>query len=168
MNSDRNVEYSEQSRDDAFADLIKQVRNENTKDYITNRIVQQMKWYSDKSKGCKQKYYRWMTATIMIGALVPVVSVFADGSIWIKALLAALGAAVTACNAYLSLHNFKDLWMTYRKTREALLRTLYYYFNNVGVFSQNSTKEEKDALLITICENELSGETGGWQTIMEK
>lgn len=160
--------YSGRSRDGDLSELIKQVQNEKTKDYITNRIVEQMKWYSSASRSCKQKYYRWMTATIVIGAFVPIVSVFADGSIGVKALLASLGAATTACNAYLSLHNFKDLWVDYRRARETLLRTLYLYFNNVGVFSQNGTQEEKDALLITICENVFSSENGGWQTIMEK
>ncbi len=67
------------------------------------------------------------------------VSVFADGAIWVKVLFVILGVAVTASNAYLSLHNFKDLWLTYRNIREALLRTLYCYFNHVGIFSQNNT-----------------------------
>lgn len=167
MNSDINAKCSGQSRDDALVGLINQVQNEKTKDYITNRIMEQMKWYSGKSRSYKKKYYRWMVATIVIGAFVPIVSVFANGSILVKALLAALGSATTACNAYLALHNFQDLWVTYRKTREALLRTLYYYFNNVGVFSQNNTQEEKDALLITICENEFSSESAGWQTAMK-
>jgi len=168
MTTDSRKENSRQSRDAALSNLIEQVQNEKTKDYITNRIVPQMEWYSSKSRSYKKKYFRWMTAVIMIGAFVPVVSVFADGSIWVKALLAALGAGTTACNAYLSLQNYKDLWLTYRKTREAVLRTLYFYFNNIGVFSQSGTQEEKDAHLITICENELSSETDGWQSSIEK
>lgn len=168
MSSDSSVECSGQSRDDSLFELINQVQNERTKDYITNRIMPQMRWYGNKSGRYQQQYYHWMTVTIIISALIPVASVFADGSIWMKALLALLGAVVTVCNAYLSLHNFKDLWMTYRKTRKTLLRMLYCFFNNVGVFSQDGTQEEKDALLITVCENELSNETDGWQTIMEK
>ncbi len=168
MKSKSNAEHAGKSRDDAFSELINQVKNENTKDYIINRVVQQMKWYSSKSRSYKKKYYCWMTASIILGAFIPVVSVFADGSIWVKALLAALGAAVTACNAYLSLHNFKDLWVTYRKNRETLLRALYLYFNNVGFFSQSGTQEEKDALLITTCENLFSAETDAWLTSVEK
>ena len=133
MSRDSNVNHSGQSRDDALLELINQIQNEKTKNYVTNRIVKQMKWYSDKSRSCKQKYCYWMTATIIIGALVPIVSVFADGSIWVKALLAALGSATTSCNAYLSLHNYKDLWLTYRKARETLLQTHYCFFQNAGV-----------------------------------
>lgn len=168
MTTDSREKNSKQSRDAVLSNLIEQVQYEKTKDYITNRIVPQMEWYSSKSRSYKKKYYRWMTAVIMISAFVPVVSVFADGSIWVKALLAALGAGTTACNAYLSLQNYKDLWLSYRKTREAVLRTLYFYFNNIGVFSQSGTQEEKDARLIILCENELSSETGGWQSSMEK
>ena len=167
MSYGSNGKNAGQPRDDALSEMINRVQDEKTKDYIANRIVEQMKWYSSKSRSCKQKYYQWMTVTIMIGALVPVVSVFADGSTWVKALLAALGAATTACNAYLSLHNYKELWVTYRKTRETLLRTLYFYFNNVGAFAQKGTQEEKDALLIALCEHELSSEHEGWQTLVE-
>lgn len=81
MITDSREENSRQSRDAALSNLIEQVQNEKTKDYITNRIVPQMEWYSNKSRSYKKKYYRWMTAVIMIGAFVPVVSVFADGSI---------------------------------------------------------------------------------------
>lgn len=167
MNSDSNMEYSGRSRNDSLSELIDKVQSEKTKNYIINRIVPQMKWYSNKSRSYQQQYYHWMTVTIIISALVPVVSVFADGSIWVKALLASLGAAVTSCNAYISLHNFKDLWLTYRKTRELLLRTLYCYFNNVGLFSQSSTQEKKDELLISVCENELSEETDEWKNIIK-
>lgn len=108
-----------------------------------------------------------MTFSICIGAMIPVLSIFADGAI-IKILIAALGSAVTASNAYISLHNFKDLWMIYRSTREALLRTLYSYFNNAGIFSQNITQEEKDILLIDSCEEKMSYETDIWGSVIKR
>ena len=155
-------------RDTSLEYFISQIQCENTKNYITNRILPQMKWYSSKSSENKRKYHLGITISILLSAMIPVVSVFADGAIWVKVLIAALGAAVTACNSYISLHNFKDLWLTYRNTREVLLRILYNYFNNAGVFSQSNAQKEKDILLVNLCEEELSHETGGWFYLMKK
>jgi len=168
MDNQNSIDCNDYMREASLTDLIAQVQNGNTRDYITNRILPQMKWYSNKSRESKRQYYFWMTFSIFLGAMIPVVSVFADGAIWVKVLLAILGAAVTAINAYLSLHNFKDLWLTYRNIREALLRTLYCYFNHAGIFSQNDTQEEKDILLVSVCEEEISHETSDWLSFMKK
>lgn len=161
-------ESASNTRNAALNVLVSQIQNEKTKNYITNRLMPQMDWYSRKGRECKKQYHLWTTITIVLGAFIPVVSVFADGSIWVKALLVALGSIVTACNAYETLHNFKDLWITYRNIREKLLRTLYFYFNNAGVFAQENTQDAKDLLLINICENEISSEHSEWMSQMQK
>lgn len=158
----------QQSRDEALDPLIDQVENEHTKDYIRNRVVPQMKWYSKKSAECKRNYQRAMVGTIVLGALIPVVSVIADGEIWTKVVLAALGAGVTAINAYIALHKFEQLWLSYRSTREGLLRILYYYFNNAGVFRSPQTQEERDLLLINTCEDMLSSENNIWKAYQKE
>lgn len=38
------------TRDMLLKDLIEQVQNANTKDYILNRILPQLNWYGKKSK----------------------------------------------------------------------------------------------------------------------
>lgn len=166
-------------RDKVLVDMILSVKNEDTKRYILSRVIPQMDYYSKSSRKNKAEYIRYMTISIVLGALIPVLSVliptdFSDtgiarpGLLWtIKVLIAALGAGVTALNAYMSLHNFKDLWTTYRNTREALLRTLYAYFNNTDRFAKQRTQEERDALLIKLCEDELARENGSWRALVE-
>lgn len=168
MDRQNNVEYNSSIRDASLEYFISKVQCENTKNYIADRILSQMKWYSSKSYENKRKYHFWMTVSILLGAMIPVVSVFADGAMWVKVLIATLGAAVTACNSYISLHHFKDLWFTYRNTREALLRILYSYFNSAGIFSQSGTQEEKDILLVKLCEEELSHKTDEWFSLIKK
>ena len=154
-------------RDSPLQPLIEKITSENTKHYINSRILPQMKYYSTASRKCKKQYRRWMVASIIFAALVPVVSVFADGSVITKIIIAALGSAVTAINAYLALENSKDLWCTYRYSRETLLSTLYCYLNNAGVFAQMDMQEAKDSLLIEICEKEMMKETGNWITTIK-
>lgn len=155
-------EYINNIRNAPLISLAEQIQNSNIKNYILNRIIPQMEWYSDKGKNCKNCYYGWMTVSIILGALIPVVSVFADGSMGIKVLLAVLGASVTACNAYIALHNYRNLWLNYRNTRESLQRILYYYFNSAGIFVQCRTQEEKDVLLVNVCEEEMNNEAKEW------
>lgn len=64
-----------------------------------------------------------MTASIILGTTIPVASIFADGNILTKFIIAVLGAGVTATNAFLSLNNSKDLWMAYRIAYNTLLQT---------------------------------------------
>lgn len=165
MDGQNNKENNCNSRNAALIGLAAQIQSENTKSYLTGRILPQMEWYSAKSGECKKKYYRWMGASVVLGAVIPVISVFADGAVWVKVILAALGSSVTACNAFVALHNYKDLWLNYRNTRERLLRVLYSYFNNAGIFSKNMPQEEKDTLLVNICEEEMAGETGEWMKL---
>lgn len=136
--------------------------------YLDDRLLPQMEWYRKKSAESKKWYVRLMSASIAIGAMIPVFSVFTDGGIAMKALLALLGSAVTAINAMLALHNYKDLWNTYRKTREDLLQTLYYYFNNTGIFDGEETREKKDRRLIQTCEERMEQEHTGWSAMLDK
>lgn len=72
------------------------------------------------------QYLRWTTGSIIISGVIPIASVLADGGIFVKIFIAALGAAVTSISAYLNLQNYKDLWAKYRFNREWLLSTLYH------------------------------------------
>ena len=127
-----------------------------------------MKWYSEKSAHCKKWYIRLTAAAIVVGALIPVASVYSEGGAFMKAFIALLGSAVTAINAFLALFNYRDLWNAYRKTREDLLQTLYYYFNNTGLFDDEEEQEKKDRRLIKICEERMEQEHGGWSALLEK
>ena len=156
------------SRDAYLLEMASKVQSERTREYIIERIIPQMKWYSDKSNVYQKCYYRWMTASILLSAAIPVVSIFADGSIVIKLIISVFGAAVTAISAYLGVKNYKDLWRTYRNVRESLLKVLYYYFNDAGMFAQIDLQAKKDILLIDTCEKELSREMEEWLSIKLK
>ena len=167
QNKKTTSENTANSRNRPLSELAAEIQDARTKDYVENRLLPQMTWYSAKSREYKGQYYMLMSFSIVLGAMIPVTSLLLKGPLWVQVLIASLGASVTALNAYLSLNNSKDLWLTYRNTREILLRTLYFYFNNAEKFSKG-TAEEKDALLIEVCEAELARENGTWRSMMEK
>lgn len=121
MNSDNTWAPADNMRNAALNDLTAQVQNGKTRGYIAARLMPQMEWYSREGRKCKKRYFRWTMVAISSGALIPVVSVFADGSAWVKALIVALGSVVTVCNAYIAMNNFKELWLSYRSIREKLI-----------------------------------------------
>lgn len=154
-------------RHDMFQNWLKEVSNEKTRQYIEERVIKQMEWYRKKSSVCKAKYQHWMTVSIILSGSIPVVSVFADGGVIFKVIIAALGAAVTGIGAYLSLQNYKELWNIYRVNREMLLSTLYLYFNHVGVFNKDIDQNDRDAILIDLCERQFQQDFSSWKNIIK-
>ncbi|MBQ9521466.1 MAG: DUF4231 domain-containing protein [Oscillospiraceae bacterium] len=159
---------SSSARDAAIRKRVMQIDDEETRNYLLDRVLPQMVWYGKKVTQYRTMYFRLMAATILLGALIPVFSVGANSTA-VKVIIAFLGASVTGINAYIALHNYRDLWLTYQTTRETLIHTLYCYFNQAGVFSHNNmSAEDLNVLLVNVCEDTLSKEHGGWTTILQK
>ena len=152
------------SRDVAIRKRVMQISDEETRNYLLDRVLPQMTWYGRKSAQYQKMYYRLMVATIVLGALIPIFSLLAH-----PVVVALLGVSVTAINAYLALRKYHELWVSYSNVREDLLHTLYCYFNRAGVFAKkDSTQAELDVLLVDTCENAFSKENGGWAATMRK
>ena len=155
------------SRDEALRNRVMQMEDAETRDYLLNRVLPQMTWYSKKGAKYKTQYQRLMTLTIFLGALIPVFALLTNYTA-VKVIVALLGASVTGVNAYLALQNYHDLWLTYRSTREDLIHTLYCYFNHAGMFAQkDKSEQEMNVMLVDLCEDALSKETGRWTTIVQ-
>lgn len=152
--------------DEHLRRMAETVEDEKIRSYIIDRVMSQMKWYSAKSREYKKLYTWCEVIAIILGALIPIASVFANGTVFMKVLIALLGAGVTAVNAYSALNKYKDLWTSYRNTRESLLRLLYYYFNDMDTFAQAATQRDKDKLLIQLCETEMALENGSWRSLL--
>ena len=151
-------------RNKIFYEWVEDIPNEKTKGYVKERIIKQMDWYREKSAAYKMKYQSWTMVSIILSGTIPIASVLADGGLIVKILIAALGAAVTSINAYLNLQNYKELWNVYRFNREWLLSTLYLYFNKVGVFGGEMSQENRDIMLIEMCENCFRQEISDWRS----
>ena len=82
-----------------------------------------------------------------------------------KAIIAALGAAIAGVTSYLSIHNYKNLWESYRSIREQTYSLLLFYFTSSGVFAGKQL-EEQDQLLIELCEKVFKSESQTWKEII--
>lgn len=159
-------EDTKSSRHDGLDYWIKNMTNEDLKNYIQYRVIEQIDWYRNKSRKYKKQYQLWTVAALIIGALIPIFSVFSDGSILMKTAIAALGSSSAAISAFLTQQNYKELWQQYRNTRELLLSTLYLYFNQQGPF-KDGDQAARDGKLIEQCESYLSQEVQHWKGLRQ-
>lgn len=111
-------------RNNELNSWIDKISDENLKHYIRHRVLPQMQFYSNKSQKYKSSYFRWINASIFISFLIPIASVFSDGSILMKAVIAALGAAIAGITSYINVHSYKELWVNYRFIREQIYRPI--------------------------------------------
>lgn len=137
---------------DEFDFWLNGMTNENMKNYIKYRIIKQIDWFEVKGRYCKNKYQSFMFASIIISSVIPVLSIFADGSVLMKTVIAILGSVVSVIGSYITLQNFKELWVEYVSKKSILQNMLYMYFNCRGDFDIEDEKE-RNGKLIDTCEN---------------
>lgn len=154
------------NRNEQIGSWVDSVKDENTKTYMTTRVLPQMESYSKKSAECKKKYHFWATITIIIGIFIPVFSLFADGSIYIKVALTLSGSLMSGINAYLNLYNYQTLWSNYRYCREELLSILLQYFTVTGAFV-SLNEEERNKALVDACETVINSEKSDWRQMIK-
>lgn len=149
-------------RTDRLDYWVDNMKSEGTRNYIRSRIIPQMEWYS---RYCESRYRVMMTVSIIVSSIIPVVSIFADGTVCIKVIIALLGAVVTAISALISLQNYNELAVQYRNMREILLNVLYMYFNNRGEFALEQDQQARDGKLVDICEGYIMQEIASWKKL---
>lgn len=137
---------------DEFNFWLNGMTDENMKNYITYRIIKQIAWFEVKGRYCKNKYQSFMLASIIISSVIPVLSIFADGSVLTRTVIAILGSAVSVIGSYITLQNYKERWVEYVSGKSILQNMLYMYFNCRGDFDIEDEKERNEKLIDT-CEN---------------
>lgn len=153
MDANANIQTSEDSPKNAI------------ENYFTNRVDHQINYYNSKSSSYKKWHYTCQTVVIVCGALIPVFIGFADRWDYFKYVAALLGVAVTVAGSLATLKNYKDLWLSYRSTTEALTREKLLFENQIGA----TIGEDYDfKTFVFSFEQILSGEQSDWKTRLEK
>lgn len=134
-----------------------------SKSYIENRVLDQIDWYNKKSTENHIHFKKWMIASIVLSAFIPILTLLSDipCSLLIKLSITAASSAVTAISAIISLYHFQDLWVQYRANCEILQSILHRYLTNTGEF-RNSTDDDALNLLVMTCEEYMTKEFQTW------
>jgi len=129
------------------------------KDYLKNRLDNQIDWYDNKSVW-NQKWFKRLQVIAIIGAAtIPFLTGYiGEETQWIKITIGALGLVVAAITAILSLYQFQENWIEYRTTCESLKHEKYTYLTKTAPYDV----ENSFALLVERVETLISKENTNW------
>ncbi len=131
------------------------------KDYIENRVINQIKWYDSKAIHT-QKYYKSLSIfSFVLSSSIPLL-VLMDNKISEKYIVAFIGAIVSIISYIINICSYKDLWIKYRTNCELLKSKLqlYLYYHNS---SKNHSSVEFQNFVLE-CEKFFSDEFLSWET----
>ena len=105
------------------------------KDYLKQRVEDQLDWFERKSAWNQKWYKRLKLAVIVFSVSIPLLVGFVEGDMdWLKIVIGVLGVIIAGIEGALSLYKFQDNWIQYRATAEALKResrVIQYIFRAV-------------------------------------
>ncbi|MBA3962751.1 MAG: DUF4231 domain-containing protein [Chthoniobacterales bacterium] len=125
--------------------------------YLQRRLEPQEQWHNDKARWNKRLFYTVEVATLLAGAAIPVVNLWAVKDTYLAALLSAiLGGIVVVAAAVGKLFKFHDNWLHYRAVVEALGREKELYSVGAGDYAAPLEEEARNRQLAERVENLLA------------
>lgn len=151
---------------DQFKPYLNEMENSPLKTYIEKRVLDQIIWYDQKSVEKQTRFKKLTIVNIILNAIIPIVVLFSDYGILVKALVTGLSSSAGAINAIVALCEFKDLWIQYRSNCELLKSTLHRFFLKSGEFRHIA--DDQSALmdaLVASCEEYFTKEFQSWVVV---
>ena len=140
----------------------------NDKQYIEERLDNQIKWYSDKSGSCQKLYKRFQTAEIILAASSPIlgtVALVCDSlSLPFTILMGAFGAAIAVIESLCKMHKWHENWIQYRYISELLKHEKYLYITKASPYDEENAFE----FLVQRVERTISSENVNWVGLNEE
>ncbi|WP_286952843.1 MULTISPECIES: DUF4231 domain-containing protein [Aminobacterium] len=128
-------------------------------EYVKLRLENQIEWYSQKSSWNKKWYERLKRLELAMAAAIPVCVGFLDGPIWLRGIIALLGASLVVIGGLHGLHNFHENWIEYRATSETLKHEWHFYNTKTGPYKN---EDDPFSLLVDRTEGIISHENLNW------
>ena len=131
-------------------------------DYIDTRLDSQLEYYRAKCSKLRSEYYWLSGASIVINAVIPILSMGIESAGVLKYIIAVLSASATVMSSILLLRKTKDTWIKYRSTYEKLEKEKVLFENSAGKYE---TATEKDFILA--CEEIMESEHNAWEELQK-
>lgn len=128
--------------------------------YLKERVENQQNWYDRKSSMFQRKYKRMKAAVIILSGLLPLGAGFINqGGIVLQVLVGAMGTAVAILEGMLSLNQYHENWLNYRKSAEFLKREMLLFQTRAGAYAY---ADDSFRLLVQRVEDYLTFENQQW------
>ena len=108
-----------------------------TFEYVERRLEPQEEWHNKRARLNKWLFYTVEVATLLAGAAIPVVNLWAVKDAYLAGVLSAiLGGVVVMAAAVGKLFKFHENWLQYRTLVEALEREKELYSNGAADYAE--------------------------------
>ena len=128
-------------------------------EYLQRRLEPQEEWHDRRARLNKQLFYTVEVATLLAGAAIPVVNLWAVKDAYLAGVLSAiLGGIVVMAAAIGKLFKFHENWLHYRALVEALAHEKELYAAGAGDYARiDATRRNR--LLVERVENLIANKT---------
>ena len=128
-------------------------------EYLQRRVEPQRKWHNEKARWNKQRYYCVEIATLVAGAAIPIVNLWAaDDPYWGRLLSAIFGGLIVLAVAVGKLFKFQENWLQFRTLVEALEREVALYKWGATEYAE-AEQSTRHRLFVERVENILASST---------
>ncbi|MEN9414556.1 MAG: hypothetical protein RLZ62_860 [Bacteroidota bacterium] len=144
----------------------------NEKQYLTERVDDQINWLEKKSASCKKMFIYIRTIELICSASIPFfVAIMPDTKgvdytfMSYKWLIGILGMLTAILAGIQALNKYQEFWSQYRTIAESLKSEKILFLTKTGQYSNN---DESFQFFVINVENILSKENEKWQRHIEK
>jgi hypothetical protein len=127
-------------------------------EYIKERVEDQIRWLSDKSRWSQCWFKKLRAVEIVLGCAIAFLVGYADAHAAVKVAAGVLGVLIAAIGGLLSLYRFQENWVEFRVTAESLRREKFLFLTQ----AQPYNGEERFQFLVSRVENILGAENAKW------
>lgn len=92
----------------------------NIEEYIATRVNCQIDWYEKKARSCQRKYTISQTVEIILAALIPLLSSYANELECVGFIVGVFGAAIAIIKSLSRLYKWPENWIGYRTACDML------------------------------------------------
>lgn len=101
--------------------------------YLEERVKQYQSWYDNKSVKAKSYYLRMRAASVIGGAIVPVlVNITLP---YINIVTTFISLLVVILVSLESVFHYREQWKNYRSTEQYIVKEQMYYFTRIGPYN---------------------------------
>lgn len=133
-------------------------------EYISQRLDDQIDWYSRASSSCQTRYKAMSVMQIVAAALIPFLSGMGEKIPFSSWIVGALGVMIALVAAASALFKYHENWIQYRVTSEQLKHEKFLFATRSGPYEI----PERFPLLVQRVEAIISKEAATWAQVAKQ
>jgi hypothetical protein len=130
----------------------------NEKEYLEQRLQDQIDWYEAKSRLCQKRFKTIRSLEIVTAAAIPFLSGYSGQIPHMELIVGMLGLLIAISAGLLGLHQYQERWAEYRSAAEALKREKFLFLAGAEPYDG----EHGFAMLVQRVEARLADEHNSW------